>query len=155
MALSERELRKILDRSIQDITGRYAGIRLREGDRELSKDICTVHTVLEGERRRAALLLRADTALLARLTRHIVGKEAVTGQDIQDAATEYFNILCGHVAAGLFQWEHVSHRFRPPRFHPGCYRPGERGKDPCVLRYAGEDGGGVQLVYMGLEPGKK
>lgn len=154
MALKEQELREILDHSMHDITGRFGGIELRDRDTHLSNDICTVHTVLEGGQR-AVLLLCADTALLTRLARNVVRKEAVTTRDIEDAATEYFNVLCGRVAAGLFQSGRISSRFRPPRFHTGCYHPTEQSCSRCVLHYTGERDEGVKLVYMGLDASDK
>ena len=92
--LMKQELKHVLNCSIQDVTSRFAGIELTEGDAALSDDICTVHTILEGNCR-GALLLCADTALLTRVAQKIMGSENVTLRDIEDVATEYFNVICG------------------------------------------------------------
>lgn len=77
---------------MREITKRFAGIDLLEEEAALSDDICTVYTVLEGNQR-AALLLSADTPLLIRLAQHIMHSQTVTQQDIEDVATEYFNVI--------------------------------------------------------------
>lgn len=125
------EFRRSLSLSMQEITRRFAGIELTEGAPSLAPDVCTVHAALEGECR-ADLLLCADTALFTRLARSIIGCETVTGQDIEDVATEYFNVICGHVTALLFQTAHLSSRFQIPRFHTGCPAP----RFDCDRRWA-------------------
>lgn len=151
-ALMPQDLQQLLDHSIQDTTIHFGGIQLVTKNTALSEDICTVHTVLEGGHR-AAILLCADTPLLARLARNILGSNTVTPKDIQDVATEYFNVLCGRISAGLFRVAHISSRFRVPHFQTGCYQPNE---DPACRYVRNYSGGGnnesIQLIYMGLPP---
>lgn len=145
----KHELQAILNCSIQDITSRFAGIQLLEEDTALSDDICTVHTILEGGHP-AALLLCADTALLTRLAKIIMRRENVTPQDVEDVATEYFNIICGRVAAGIFQTAHIPSRFQSPRFRTGRYLPESASACRCVLNYTSGNNERAQLIYMGL-----
>ena len=142
------ELKNVLDRSIQDTTSRFAGIQLQEQDVELSDDICTVHTILEGEHS-SALLLCADTTLLTRLAQNIMHSSEVTLQDIEDVAKEYLNIICGQVVAGLFRTARVTSRFQIPRFRVGGYLPKEQTACQCVLNYNGGEHGGIRLICMG------
>ena len=107
---------------MQDVTRRYGGIELTERQAPLTEDICTVHTVMEGDCR-ADLFLCADTSLLARLARNIMCQDTVTGQDIADVATEYFNVVCGRISSLLFQPGHKAPRFQAPCFHTGRYLP--------------------------------
>lgn len=148
-AHAKHELQTILNCSIQDITNRFAGIQLLEENTALSDDICTVHTVLEGGHP-AALLLCADTALLTRLARIIMRRDSVTPQDVEDVATEYFNIICGRVAAGIFQAAHIPSRFQSPRFRMGRYVPESGSPCQCVLNYNSGNNERAQLIYMGL-----
>ena len=90
----QSELENVLNRSMRDITSCFAGIQLYEQDSSLSNDICTVHTTFEGSYD-DALILFADTAMFNRLARKVLHTEQVTQQDIEDAATEYFNIMPG------------------------------------------------------------
>lgn len=150
-ACVKHELQSILNHSIQDITSRFAGIQLQEENTTLSNDICTVHTVLEGSRP-AALLLCADTALLTRLARSIMHRDVVTPRDIEDVATEYFNIICGRIAAGIFQAAHIPSRFQSPLFRTGLYLPESDPERQCVLHYTSGDNEGAHLIYMGLLP---
>ena len=85
-----QQMKDVLNHSIQDTTNRFAGIQLVEQNAELSDDICTVHTMLEGNHR-AALLLCADTALLTQLAQNILHSQKVTPQDVEDVAKEYLN----------------------------------------------------------------
>ena len=98
----EQKLQDILSSSLQDTTIRFAGIRIWEDEAAPSDDICTVHTVLEG-RRPAALLLHADRAFLVRLAQAIMHQSVLSTRDVEDVATEYFNIVCGRVVAGLLK----------------------------------------------------
>lgn len=147
--LAQKELQTVLSRSVQDITCRFAGIQLWEQECPLSDDICTVYTTFDGGHH-AALLLCADTPLLARLARKILHSESVTPRDIEDVATEYFNIICGQVVAGLFQAARISSRFHSPVFHLGRYLPEEKPVSRCVLNYSSHNNERIQLVHLGL-----
>ena len=137
-ATEKAELQTILGSSLQDTSCRFAGVCLSpEGtcpSAELSDDTCTVQTTFRGGCR-ADLALCADTALFARLARNVMGAEAVTQQDIRDVATEYFNIVCGRVAAGLFRTSRIAPRFQIPSFRPGLYLPQEQPAKLCVLKF--------------------
>lgn len=147
----EHKLPDILSGSLQDTTIRFAGIRLWEDVVAPSDDICTVHTILESDCP-AALLLHADRALLIRLAQAIMHQNVLSPQDIEDVATEYFNIVCGRVVAGLFEAAHISACFRSPCFHSGRYLPQTASTCQCILNYAGGDNERMQLIYLGLCP---
>lgn len=151
MAFIHENLTDVLNQCMREITHRFAGIDLLEKNASLSNDICTVHTVLEGPHR-AVILLHADTALLVKLAQNIMHSESVTQQDIEDVATEYFNVVCGRIAAGLFQSANISSRFQTPRFRTGCYVPEEPTSCHCVLQYTGGDNQNAQLVLAKLVP---
>ena len=149
--LRKQELEQVLNCSIQDTTSRFAGIKLIKGNAALSDDICTVHTILEG-RHRGALLLWADRTLLTRLAQRIIGSEKVTPGDVEDVAKEYFNVICGRVAAGIFQATRVPSRFQIPRFRAGRYHPQEGAPCQCVLNYDSVNHGRIQFAYVSLQP---
>ena len=48
---------------------------------------------------------------------------------------EYFNVLCGHIAARLFPDTKVAARFTVPAFYPGLYAP-EGYAEQVVLTYS-------------------
>ena len=149
--LTQTEIQDILDHGMCDVTHQIGRFPLQKQDRVLSGDICTVHTTFEGGYQ-AALALCADTALFARLARNVMRSENVSQQDIRDVATEYFNIICGRVVAGLFQSVRVSSRFRIPCFRPGPYLPEEKPICSCVLKYHCACQEHAHLIYMGLKP---
>lgn len=148
---AEQKLQDILSSSLQDTTIRFAGIRIWEDVVAPSDDICTVHTILEG-RRPAALLLHADRALLVRLARAIMHQNVLSPQDVEDVATEYFNVVCGRVVAALFEADHISACFHSPSFHFGRYLPQTDATYQCILNYSGGDNERMQLTYLGLCP---
>lgn len=149
---TSREFRQSVNQSMQDITRRFAGIELTETEQPLSEDTCTIHTVLEGECR-ADLLLCADTALLIRLARNIMCRDTVTAQDIEDVATEYFNVVCGRIARLIVQPPHSNSRFRIPRFHPGRYLPECDAASRWSIGYNNPENEGMKLIYMGPPSG--
>lgn len=144
-----RSMEGILNECMREITRRFAGIELQEKNSALSDDTCTVHTVLEGPHR-AALLLCADTPLLIKLAQHIMHSQSVTQQDIEDVATEYFNVICGRIVAGLFQTTKVASRFQTPQFRPGCYLPEESTNSRYVLNYTDGDNQTAHLILVRL-----
>ena len=127
------------------MTEASAGISLIRGETEPGEHICTVHI---GFRRgfRSSLSLRADAALFARLARSILQEEQITAQDLEDVAKEYFNVLCGHIAAALYKATQVSARFSVPSFHWGRYSP-EGHKEQFVIRYSGDRNEAAELVH--------
>lgn len=151
MPTMQQQIRHVLHTSIQNTTYEFAGISLTENSGPLSDDICTIHTTWEGSHK-AVLLMRADRALLTRLTKRILRSDTVAPQDVEDVATEFFNIVCGQVASGLYRISHISTRFQVPRFHPGSYLPKDDIACRCVLNYTNLDRESVQLAFLGLSP---
>ncbi|HIS64540.1 MAG TPA: chemotaxis protein CheX [Candidatus Avoscillospira avistercoris] len=144
-----KELQEIIHQCMQDTTIRFAGIDLLQEETALSDNVCTVHTTLEGGCN-ATLVLCADTALLTRLARIIMCSDEVTEQDVQDVAIEYFNVVCGRIAAGLYQSTRISSRFTPPRFRTGAYVPETPQSGSCVLGYSSGSNENAQLMFLGL-----
>jgi len=144
-AIPEKQLREGLDRIMREVTESSAGIALIRGEEAPKEHICTVHI---GFRRgfRSSLSLRADAALFARLAQSMLKAEHVTPQDLEDVAKEYFNVLCGHIAAKLYDTTHVSARFSVPCFYWGSYSP-EDHKEQFVIRYSSGQNEAAELVH--------
>ena len=143
--MPEEKLKEVLDRIARKVTEESAGIRLVQGENVPEGDMCTVHI---GFRQgfRSSLTLRADTAMLTRLTQSMLKEENVTPQDLEDVTKEYFNVLCGHVATALYKATRVAARFSVPSFHRGSYSP-ENHKEQFVLNYACGREGTAQLIH--------
>ena len=95
----------------------------------------------------------ALTALLIRLARNIMCRDTVTAQDIEDVATEYFNVVCGRIARLIVQPPHSNSRFRIPRFHPGRYLPECDAASRWSIGYNNPENEGMKLIYMGPPSG--
>ena len=145
-AISQREIRDILDQVMREITSRMTEIYPCKGESVLSNDICTVHTTFEGGYS-ATLTMCVDTALLTRLTRQAIEEEEVSPQDIEDFAKEYFNVICGNIVNKVFQLAHVASRFHIPSFCVGRRAPSEEGRCRCVLNYTSSRNEGAQLIH--------
>lgn len=144
-AIPEQKLREGLDRIVREVTENSAGIALTRGEAMPGDHICTVHVSFR-QGFRSSLSIRADTALFTRLARSMLGEERVTAQDLEDVAKEYFNVLCGHIAAKLYDTTHVSARFSVPCFYWGSYSP-EDHKEQFVIRYSSGQNEAAELVH--------
>ena len=144
-AIPEEKLRDGLDRIIREVTEASAGIALTPGEAAPGDRICTVHI---GFRKGfySSLSLRADAALFARLAQSMLKQEQITAQDLEDVAKEYFNVLCGHIAAALYKATNISPRFSVPTFHWGTYSP-EDHKEQFVIRYTSGQNEAAELVH--------
>lgn len=138
------ETLEMLDQAVQEVTKRTAGVRLQPGGEVLSEDLCTVHISFKRGFLNS-LTLCADTALLARMARNTLG-EPLTAQDLEDFSKEYFNILCGRIAAVLFRDTGISIRFSVPSFYRGRYTPEEH-QVQFMLTYTSEHQEGAQLIH--------
>ena len=134
--MSQLELEEMLDRAVREVTQQAAGVQLFPSGESPGEDLCTVHiTFTQGVH--TSLSLCADTALLSRMA---------TRQDLEDFCKEYFNILCGKIAAVLFRTTSVPARFSVPVFYPGRYTPKDQ-RLQFMLTYADEQLESAQLMH--------
>lgn len=145
--LTQNEIVDILDAVMQDITNRMDKIYPCQQGVSFSNDTCTVCTTFEGGYD-ADLILYMDTALLCRLTKQALQEETVSQQDIEEFSKEYFNVICGHIVARIFQAAHIASRFSIPRFYPGQHTPSQTTASCHVLNYVSGNNEGVQLVHQ-------
>lgn len=145
-SIPEERLREGLDQIVREVTEAAAGISLVRGDAALGEHVCTVHIAFR-KGFRSSLSLRADAALFGRMAQSMLRKEEqVTAQELEDAAKEYFNVLCGHIAAALYKSTHVAARFSVPSFHWGKYSPADH-REQFVIRYSGCQNEAAELVH--------
>ena len=144
-ALKQPELEAMLDRAVQDVTEKTAGVRLLRGADPPAGELCTVHITFK-KGFHSTLSLCADTSMLERMASTVVRKERISAQDLEDFSKEYFNVLCGRIAALLFQATKVPARFSVPSFHLGRFAP-EDHKEQFALNYANEHREGAQLIH--------
>lgn len=144
-AIPEQELKNVLDQITRRVTEDSAGIRLVQGGPEPKGDVYTVH-IRFCRGFHSSLSFQAEAAMLTRLTQIMLREEHVTLQDLEDVAKEYFNMLCGHVSAALFQATRVTARFSVPSFHRGSYCP-EGHRAQFVIHYVSDRNEAAQLVH--------
>ena len=71
---------------------------------------------------------------------------AVSKADLADAATELFNVLCGHVVVELYQATHLKIRFQIPQFSPGYSIPENR-MHLFTLNYRSNKDESIQVIH--------
>lgn len=150
-AMTKEELEKILDRAVQDVTERMAGVRLYQGRQPLGDDICTVEITFD-RGFCTGLTLCADTKLLYRMACNSFHEESVSSEDLEEFSKEYFNVLCGKIAKAVFLATQIPAHFGAPVFYHGRYEP--EGEIQFVLTYCDEYFGGVQFIHHVLSSGE-
>ena len=143
--LTQEMFQNAVDRALQDVVPKVTGISLLQGGPPPKGEIYTVHTVFEGTKQ-AGLSLCADASLLTRLTQSMMHQEQVTPADLADAATELFNVLCGHVVVELYQATHLKIRFQIPQFSPGYSIPENR-MHLFTLNYRSNKDESIQVIH--------
>lgn len=151
-AMPQKELEELLDRAVREVTEQTAGVLLCPGGGMLSEDVFTVHISFR-KGFRTSLTLCADTALLIRMAQNALEEEQLTSQDLEDFSKEYFNILCGKIAAILFRNTKVPARFSVPKFYRGRYTP-EGHQMQFMLTFTNEHQEGAQLIHFVPRDGK-
>ena len=144
-AMTKEMLEQILDQALQDVTERTAGVRLRQGDQPPGEDLCTVHITFD-QGFDTSLTLCADTSLLSRMAGNAFHEENVTPDDLEEFSKEYFNVLCGKIAAAIFRTTQASAHFGSPVFYQGRYEP-EGQEIQFILTYSDGQREGAQLIH--------
>lgn len=144
-AMTQEELKEMLDGIVREVTEQTAGVTLFPGGELRSERLYTVYITFN-KGFHTSLTLCSDVALLIRMARNALELEEPTSQDLEDFCKEYFNILCGKIAAILFRNTKVPARFSVPAFYRGRFTPEEH-RTQFVLTYADEYRDGIQLVH--------
>lgn len=144
-ALPQKELERLLDAAVREVTESIAGVQLCRGGDPPGDDLCTVHIAFRKEFH-SSLSLRADTSMLTGLAQSALRMETVSPQDLEDFAKEYFNVLCGKIAAIFFKTTKKPARFSVPSFYWGFYEP-EGQRQQFELNYSDERCRSAQLIH--------
>ena len=143
--MPQEKLKEFFDRITREVTKDSMGIQLVQGDAPSRNNLCTVHIAFR-QGFRSSLSFRADAAIFVRMTQSVIKGGHITPQDVEDVAKEYFNVLCGHIAADMFKATHISSRFGVPSFHLGVYHPQDQ-EEQFALSYTNDQNESAQLVH--------
>ena len=141
-------LKEIFDQITRGVTQQAAGISLHEGNVKPTGEMYTVYATFE-RGLRTSVSMCAEASLFARLTKYMMQEDEITHQDVEDFSKEYFNMLCGQIAARLYQVTKVASRFGIPSFHHGRYVPEGCGEH-FELTYTSDGNENAELTC--LEP---
>jgi hypothetical protein len=67
--------------------------------------------------------LRTEPESFYRLTRNISGEDPLGEAEIQEYATEFFNVLCGRFISAICDRDHILMRFDPPEYQKSACAP--------------------------------
>lgn len=143
--LSQQELKKIFAQVVREVTEQEAGIFLCLEEELPVGDFYMVHIDFE-EGFHSGLSLCADADTLTRLTQNMMQEEEITPQDMADFTKEYFNVLCGQIAAKLFCVTQVASRFGPPVFYKENNQPIDH-REQFALGFSGDRNEHVKLIH--------
>lgn len=144
-AMSQQSLEEMLDTVVREVTETTAGIRLYHDTQPPAGELCTIYITFQ-KGLRSSISLCAEAAMLRRMTQNFIQSEDVTLQDLEDFSKEYFNVVCGRVAAILFKTTRVAARFSVPDFYQGRYRP-DGFRDQFVLTYSSDRRENAELTH--------
>lgn len=148
--MPQKGLEDIFDEITREVTECAGGISLFRGESCLTGKLCTV-SVAFVRGFHTCVSFCAEEPLFTRLTQYMMQNTEVTPQDVEDFTKEYFNVLCGHIAARLFRETKISSRFGVPVFYQGCYIPDGHG-DYFAINYTSDRNENAQLMHYALKP---
>ncbi len=151
-ALSQDRLEALLDQAVQEVTELSTGVCLHQDDPVPGGDLCTISISFQ-KGFHTTLTFCADTALLLRMTQNAFYTDAVTFRDMEDFSKEYFNVLCGRIAALLYETTRTAARFSVPAFYRGQYDP-QAHQIQFALNYTDGQQHSAQLIHHIPCPGK-
>ncbi len=147
---SEEQLREFCSQAARSVTSQVGGIELGAGNGPPRGDARLVFAPFT-KGIEIALALHAETGFFQRVCRCMMRREPADERDIEDAAKEYFNVLCGGVAAALYCVAKVAARFAIPTFHEGSYQP--RGwQEDWSMDFLGDNGEHARLICYTAPP---
>ncbi len=143
--LPQERICRIYEQSVEAVMEQISGIRLNLGEDSLHKEVCTVYTSFE-KSVCSGLAFCAETSLFVRLAKRMMWSEQVEFLDVEDSAKEYFNVLCGHIAAALFHDTKIAARFKIPVFYRGPYWPGGQ-EEGWRIHFVSDQNEIAQLIH--------
>jgi len=144
--VSREELEKMFDQTLREVTSRVGGIHLHQVDSLPEGELYTVYVTFD-RGLQSSLCLCAEKSMFLRLTRFMMRREEVTYQNMKDFSKEYFNVVCGHIAAKLYAATRRACRFSVPGFCSGRYQPEEH-EAYIALSYAGDQNERARMVHL-------
>lgn len=149
--ISQKLLCETMERAVQEITEATAGIRLRRGEEGPPAGETGTVSLAFNRGFQFTLSFQAELTMLERMTRNMMHDERATPQDVEDFTKEYFNVLCGRIAALLYRAARVSARFTVPVFRT---REGPAEGARLALGYISDQGERARLLWYTPDDGQ-
>lgn len=102
------------------------------------ENLFTVYTTLEGDYR-IRLVFCSEQPLLQAIAENMLEETVENYEDVVECVKEFFNVVCGHIVAAIFQTIHAKARFHCPCFVEGYFLPeSERADSLMTFCYTSE-----------------
>lgn len=118
-------------------------LRMDQPAREPETSCCTVYTTTKGAYQ-VRLALCANRKTLCRIMEGMLGEPSGDPDEMEEAAKEFFNVLCGNIVSEIARKYRVNVLFSPPQFALGGCPPPLGGP----WEYMSFAGGGDVELYM-------
>lgn len=122
--LDIKSLEQATDEVLKDITYSVGGVRLQASLSHIPvlQKPHTVYITFTGQTP-ITLAMCAEYALFHRITKFMLDGEPSDEQEVEMFIKEYFNVLCGKLAASLYALTHKAVRFGVPHYCSGTRIP--------------------------------
>lgn len=117
LSLNGSEIAPLISRTTMWIARKVANIQLRmdRPAREPKPPCCAVYTTTKGAYQ-AQLVLCASRKTLRRIAEGMLGESSGDPSEMEEAAKEFFNILCGNIVSEIAHRYRAKVLFSPPNF---------------------------------------
>lgn len=143
--LSQEVLQEVFDKVVREVTEQEGGIHLYLKDTPPNGELYTVYAIFETGFH-SSLSMCAEESMLIRLTQNMMEEEEITSEDLEDFTKEYFNVVCGQIAAKLFHVTRIASRFGLPIFYSGQYEPQDF-QEHFTLKYSSDNNEHAWLIH--------
>lgn len=145
----EGVLQSLMNQVMQRMFLQTAGIRLQKCESHDMKEgeVYTVYTTFSGGYQ-TRMFFCGECALMQRIAENMAEEPVTEQEDIEEYIKEFFNIVCGHIVAAVFEKTKTAARFQCPEFSNGYKEPE---KTECntiiVTHYMSEEEENAMLLY--------
>lgn len=147
---------QMADLLVYEVVEQMSGIQLGSCSRSDERDgeMETVYGLVEGEYQ-MHLRFRAEPRMFSRLAKNMIGEDPQDQEEIQEYATEFFNVLCGRFVSEIYRSTKLSGRFLPTTYgaRPNGVRPNEDDGE-CTRYFLSEEQELVEFSWSRYSEGK-
>lgn len=127
---------QMADLLVYEVTEQMSGIQLGSCPELEGKatEMETVYGLVDGEYQ-MQLRFRAEPRMFTRLAKSMIGEEPQDPEEVQEYATEFFNVLCGRFISEIYRNSKLAGRFLPTAYGKAPEETHSGADEPVCSRY--------------------